>query len=300
MPKIAAVILNYNSHKDVENCVNSLLRYSNEINEIIIVDNNSRKESLNYILNNIKNVQIVKRRLNDGYAAGNNEGIKTAISNGADYILIMNPDIIISENILRPLIETLSADSSIGIVTGKAYLKSTSKIYTTGGKINFALCSVVPLATNQIHKPQFVKFISGCLMLIRKEVILDIGYLDEKYFMYCEDLKFSYEVNKKFKLYYQPESVFYHGSGAGNKLEEYSPMYLYYSTRNRILFFTSVNSKLKVYFYLISFILILSKFVLLIFRSSKTNSNLSIQISALVNGWIDGLKNVSGKNINYI
>lgn len=299
MPKVAAVILNYNSHKDLEKCINSIRKNVTEKIEIIIVDNNSKKESVDYIQSQINDIIFLKRNINDGYAAGNNEGIRKAISLEADYVLIMNPDIIVKDNFLAPLVKILIEKPEVGIVTGKAFRKISSEIYTTGGRISLLLCSVLPLYSNKIYKPQFVNFISGCLMIVRKEVFHTVGYFEERYFMYSEDLKYSFNVNKHFKLYYQPESVFYHGSGAGNILEEYLPSYLYYSIRNRILFFTDAFPFLKYYVITILLLIIFVKLILLVFSMKGNDNRLSQQIIALVNGWIDGAKGIMGRNPKY-
>lgn len=300
LPKVYAVILNYKCSRNTEECIVSLQSDGYPNLHFIVVDNNSNDGSVEYLQNRFPSIDIIDRNINDGYAGGNNEGIQYALERDSDYVLIINPDTIVTSNFIAPMVREMEEEKKIGIITGRAYNYYTKNIYNTGGHYSTLLCSVVPLPSHEIMKEQNVGFISGCVMLIRKDVFITVGLIDQKYFMYMEDVKYSLEVSKKYLLRYFPPSVLYHKSGGGNTLIDYTPFYLYYSTRNKLLFFTEQHPINRVYAFVIVLFLVVSKLVGLIMKKLQ-NSTLKIkaQLFALISGYIDGVLSISGRNSKY-
>ncbi|MGG7153676.1 glycosyltransferase, partial [Clostridium neonatale] len=176
---------------------------------------------------------------NNGFAAGNNIGIKYALKNNSDYILLLNNDTIITENSIEKLIECLESDKSIGIVSSRImYYDKPYKIWFSGGKIDWFkyICVHDSMNMEFTNNNGNIKteFISGCSMMIRKDVVNKVGLLPEEYFMYYEDVDYCKMVmDSGYKLMVCTESIIYHKVSASSGGEE-SAFSIKWSTRNRL------------------------------------------------------------------
>ncbi|PJE50955.1 MAG: hypothetical protein COV29_01605 [Candidatus Yanofskybacteria bacterium CG10_big_fil_rev_8_21_14_0_10_36_16] len=233
LPKCFIIILQFNNSGDTICCLESVKELQNENINIIIVDNASGSVHKNkiesYLKNETPNTKYTYSKLSDniGYSGGNNVGINTALKQGADYILILNPDTVVKPNLLDKLIKKAESDSKIGIV-GPAINEGGKTVY--GGKIKW-------LRPELSHSSmQKVDYIIGSSMLIKKEVFEKIGFLDEKYFLYFEDADFSARAKMAgFKLSIEPTAIVDHKvSSSTSQLG--SPILLYYHYRNSHLF----------------------------------------------------------------
>lgn len=299
-PNVYCILLNYQSPESVVSCIESLLNDGYPNIDFVIVDNNSGDSSVQYIHEKYPHYTILIQDTNGGYAAGNNVGIKYAVKKGADYILIINPDTIVTKGFLFNLVKCFEHAPNIGIATGKSFNMGTNEIYTTGGILNNILLKVSPLSKNVIDNIQAVTFISGCVMLIRKDVFSTVGYFDEKYFMYMEDIDYSMRVGNNYSLMYQPRSLFYHKNGGGVSLNDQTPFYLYYSTRNRCILYSQRYALFAPYVYFITLLIVGIKTLLLIKSTILSPSMKNVkQLKAMYHGFYDGILNRSGRNIHY-
>ncbi len=266
MNKIAIIILNYNSHQNTVECIKSVkkLKKTNYQLEIIVIDNNSQDNSKE-ILQNINGITYIESDKNLGYAGGNNLGIKLALKKECQYLLIINNDTIVDKNLLvYLLINSIKAD----IIAPKIYFAPGNEfhkdrymqenlgkvIWFAGGKIDWnnimgIHIGVDEVDTGQFNKKREIDFATGACMFISRKVFEKIGQFDEKYFLYLEDMDFSYRAKKAgFKILFEPKAVIWHknaqsAGGSGSNLQDY------YITRNRLLFafkFAKLKTKLAV------------------------------------------------------
>jgi len=213
--KTAIIILNYNGLPYILDCIYSLYQPStiNHQSLIIIVDNGSTDKSVAIIKRKFPKIKIIKNKRNIGYAKGNNVGIKWALKNNFDHIMLLNPDTIVGKNFLKPLLLLLRSNKKIGIVSPVLKGKEGNKtIFALGAKFNSVLGR-----TEHIHlkKPPDncleQEMVSGCAMMIRKEVFERIGLLDKRFFLYFEDSDFCLRAGKAgFKVYVEPKSLVLH------------------------------------------------------------------------------------------
>ncbi len=243
MKRIAIVILNYKNSEDTIECVESLEKINYKNFEIIIVDNDSKDGSVEILKNNFKDKHtILDSKKNGGFAYGNNVGIKYALKNGVDYVLLINNDTTVEKNFLDVLVETAEKDKTVGITTGLIMnYYDKNKIWYNGGEIDwnkfygYHLNERGNLGTLEEEKE--ITFATGCLMLIRKEIFEAVGLLPEEYFMYYEDVDFCAMVKEKgYKIIYNSESKIYHKVSASSGEEE-SPFAIEWNTRNRMKFY---------------------------------------------------------------
>lgn len=240
-PLVYIILLNYNGYEDTIECVTSLESIDYINYRIIIVDNNSTDESERILREKLPQYIIIQAGSNLGFAGGNNVGIKYALENNADYILLLNNDTVVKENFLNILVEKSISDREIGIAIGKIYYFSDkSKLWFAGGEINKFKGNSYHFGYNEIDTgkyniDRYISYATGCCMLISAKVIDEVGYLDEKYFLYYEDSDFSSNViNYGYQILYCPESIIYHkvSSSTGHM----SNLSQYYLIRNRHIF----------------------------------------------------------------
>jgi len=252
--KIFAVILNWNQPKLTLDCVKSLrkvkLPKQTEI-KIIIVDNGSTDNSLDEFRKSKTEVIDVGRNL--GFAAGNNLGIRYAMDNNADYILILNNDTFVDKNLVIELLKPMK-DGKVAITSPKIYFakgyefhKDRYKksqlgkvIWYAGGEIDWKNVLGKNIGVDEVDKGQFeeekeIEFATGACFLAKSEALKQAGLFDERYFMYLEDTDLCIRLRKKgWKIIYVPKAIIWHkvaqSSGIGSNLNDY------FISRNRLLF----------------------------------------------------------------
>jgi len=182
-------------------------------------------------------VSLIQSGINGGYGYGNNIGIKYSLKNGADYVLILNNDTVVDSDFLEPMVHKCEEDHRIGIVSGKIYFYDRpNTIWFNGGKFNQCTAKVEHFNFNEKDVGQVPKepvtFISGCMWLIPSKVFENIGFINEEYFMYIEDLEFCQRlIQRGYSLKVLGNGSVYHkvGNSTGG---EYSPFSVFWRTRN--------------------------------------------------------------------
>lgn len=248
LPLVYIILLNYNGYEDTIECVNSIAKdnYSNK--RVIIVDNNSSDGSYEKFREELKDTILIKNKENLGFSAGNNVGIKHAMNNNADYIMLLNNDTVVDNNFILPLVNELEKDNKIGIAGGKIYYYDyPNTIWSAGGYIDYKRgCAYHYLKDIEDNQEASVKkevtFLTGCMQIFSRQLINNIGYLDENYFLYFEDADFCLKaINAGYKLMYIPKSKIYHKVSKSSVKD--SPLFVYYTTRNRLYFIKKIHKK---------------------------------------------------------
>ncbi|MFC1700533.1 glycosyltransferase family 2 protein [Patescibacteria group bacterium] len=243
-PKVFVIILNWNGWRDTLECLKSLKQNNYWNYKIVVVDNGSTDNSLDRLqdIDSDKRISLLPIGTNLGFSGGNNIGIKYALKNGADYILLLNNDTKVDKYFLSELIKQAEGDRNGGLFGPKIYYHDNPEvIWFAGGKIN-----INPFEVNGTHiglnKPDSEKYnqikkvdyITGCCFLIKKEVIDKIGFLDEDYFLYYEDADYCLRARKAgYKCTFVPSAKIWHKCSVGT--HEGSSSYVYYHTRNALI-----------------------------------------------------------------
>ncbi|HLD24521.1 MAG TPA: glycosyltransferase family 2 protein [Patescibacteria group bacterium] len=254
MKTVSVIIVNWNGYKDTIGCLSSLERLEARGITVkkIIVDNGSTDGSVAKIAKVLPHDTILTLPTNLGFTGGNNVGMKYAMLNGADYIWLLNNDTFVDRHALNLLDAFNNPD--VGIAGSKIYFapgheyhkdrytaKDRGKVFWyAGGLVDWDNMYASHRGVDEVDIGQYdetldTPFVTGCSMMISKAVIEKVGYLDEKYYLYLEDLDFGLRAKRAgFRLLYYPKSVVWHvnagsSGGAGN------PLHDYYITRNRLL-----------------------------------------------------------------
>jgi len=269
MPKVFIIILNWNGWSDTTECLSLLNNVIYDNFEVILIDNGSkeklpispglaeRSRAGNYQFPKLRITQIFND-LNLGFAAGNNQGIKIALQRGADYILLLNNDTTVESDFLNKLVGAAENNKEYGILGPVIYdYNEREKIQFAGGKINWSKTKGEHLILFNAPQPPlnlrggagelyFTDYITGCCLLIKRKVIEKIGLLSEDYFLYYEDTDWNLRAQKAGWLCgVVPSARIYHK--ASKSSQEFSYPYIYYHSRNGLIFASRFGSKFLTY-----------------------------------------------------
>jgi GT2 family glycosyltransferase len=216
-PLVYAVILNWNGGEDVVACVRSVLasEYSNL--RVNVVDNASSDDSPRRLKEEFPQTEFVLNGVNAGFAAGSNLGIRRALAAHADFVLLLNNDLIIDPRLVAEMIAPAMAGSAVGVVVPKVlYRDSPGRIWSAGARQRRFPPRVTIIGLGQQDGPAYsrqreVDCAVGCAMLIGTNVFRSIGLLDPGYFMYQEDYDFSLRARRAgYKIVYAPRGLAWH------------------------------------------------------------------------------------------
>ncbi len=230
---ISVIIVSYNVAKLMEKCLNSLFRETDLSLDIWVVDNNSDDDSVNIVKRNFKQVNLIENNENVGFASAVNQALE--LCNG-DYIFLLNPDAFIKKNSIERMIDFLRANLKAGAVAPKILYPDNSLQLS---------CRAFPTITTQFLESSYlfklfpkskffgkyfmswwdhnnineIDWASGSALMIRREALNKVGFLDEKMFMYSEDIDWCYRCwEKGWKIYYLPEAIVIHYDAQSAKI----------------------------------------------------------------------------------
>lgn len=232
-PKIFIVVLNYNGYGVVKKCLSSVFKTEYPNFEVVFVDNDSKDGSLEEAKLNFSKAHFIKNGSNFGFGAGNNVGIRFALERMADYVLLLNNDTIVDPKFLTKLISVAEKEKA-GIASPVIFDYQGKNIWFSGGKINWWKMKTVH--RNKPSTKEFFEsdFISGCSMLVSKDVFAEIGLFDEDFFLYWEDADLSFRAKKAgFKNLIVSSSWIYHLE----KSQKDSKSKIYWLVFSGLLFF---------------------------------------------------------------
>jgi hypothetical protein len=133
-----AVVLNYNGYDDTVKCIRSLEKVSYANLKLLLVDNGSPDGSGERLKEEFSRIPIILLKENTGYAAGNNAGIRYALEQGADYVLVINNDVVVDSGFLEPMLNITETQPDVGIVTCKVFYQSApNEIFSAAGRMNW-------------------------------------------------------------------------------------------------------------------------------------------------------------------
>lgn len=209
--KVFCLILNYNRKEDTVKCANTLLDSKLPSGTEIIIIDNGKVDLKKHFAKLVPSAIYLKSSGNIGFAAGNNQGIEYGLSHGATHILIINPDVTVPRNFLLPLLHTLrDSPERVGLVA-PAHTEDY-KSFGLGGTIDWKLCSFPHDNVTKLPKnPKKYDLLTFACVLIKREVFDIAGLMDERYFLYLEDVDYCVTAARsKFLLYLDPRVIVKH------------------------------------------------------------------------------------------
>lgn len=241
-PRIIIIVLNWNGRDDTLECLESVRKIDYPYFSTVVVDNGSSDDSVNSIKKRFPDVIVLETGQNLGFAAGNNVGMRYALDNGADFILLLNNDTVVDSQLLNNFMKAAESVEAGGIFGAKIYyFAKPDKIWYAGSKWIEKSQSFDHVGLNETDNGTAFNTITetdyacGCALLVRAEVLKKIGLLDERFFLIFEETDLCYRGKRAgYKCYLVPGAKVWHKISASIGGRQ-SSQYLYYLTRNRLL-----------------------------------------------------------------
>lgn len=275
---LTIIIVNWNARELLKNCLDSIYKNTNEVKlEIIVVDNNSSDESCKMVKDRYihrEGFKLIENKDNRGFAGANNQAIKIA---EGEAILLLNPDTIVNGNVINEVYKCLMKEERLGV--------AGCKVLNPDGTLQLACRRMAPrpkdaffklLGISKLFKrnknltrynlthvseDEFLEVdsVSGCFLMIKKEVINKIGLLDETFFMYGEEMDWCMRAKKAgYIVKYCPVGTIIHYKGESSKQLGTKATYEFY--RAMIIFYNKYNKEDN--FFLFNWIVYLGIFIL--------------------------------------
>src|SRR3989338_4064797 len=168
LPKVFIILLNWNCKLHTEECLNSLKSIAYDNYKIVVVDNGSQDGSVDFLKTRFPEVFLISNKRNMGFAEGNNIGVKYAVSQGADYVLLLNNDTVVDKNFLNELVETAENNKESVLVGPKIYnYYKKNQIESAGYRQSIFTSKTYPIGylesdCGRYEQEKEVNFISGC------------------------------------------------------------------------------------------------------------------------------------------
>lgn len=186
-PKVCVILLNWNGRDDTLACLESLESSTYSPLEIVVVDQGSEDGLVEIIGQRELDVELLVNEENLGFAGGNNQGMRYGLDNDADYVLLLNNDTVVDEQCVRELVQVAAGNPAIGAVGPKILCYDESnRMWSVGGIVDFTQNVGRMRGYGQIDRGQFddqaeVDFISGCAVMVPREVVEAVGLLSEEF-----------------------------------------------------------------------------------------------------------------------
>jgi hypothetical protein len=246
-PQVSVIIVNHNGISDLEGCLRSLTENCISC-EIIVVDNNSTDGSREMISGQFPQVLLISNPVNRGFPAANNQGIRASKGN---YLLFLNPDTKVYPQALEILLTGMQERQECGGM-GPALLTGENEYQVSfGSRVGFfpqmvQKCCLNPYYRRNLKKSVKIRdvgWLSGACLLVRREVIEEIGLFDESFFLYFEDIDLCYRIREKgWKLCFFPESKIFHRGGTSTEKQKLASRFYY--RKSQLYFYAKHNSRL--------------------------------------------------------
>jgi GT2 family glycosyltransferase len=222
-PKVSIVILNWNGRKYLEQFLPSVIASTYINKEIIVADNASTDDSVNFVRLHFPQVKIILLDKNYGFASGYNEALKQVQS---DYYVLLNSDVEVEINWIEPIINLMQNDASIGACQPKILTYSNREVFEYAGACGGWIdCFGYPFARGRIfdlcekdngqyNSAEQIFWASGAAMFVKANLFYELGGFDNYFFAHQEEIDFCWRLQLAgYNVYACPQSVVYHVGG---------------------------------------------------------------------------------------
>lgn len=235
-PLVYCVVLNWNGWQDTLTCLESLLLQDYPNLVIVVVDNCSQNDSVAKIKQNYPSIRLLETEANLGFSGGNNVGIRLALENAADFVWLLNNDTIVPPDTATKLIAKAIAEPGAGEVGTVLYhMNSPGTVQAWGGAILFPWAFYRAQLVTTPYSFGRNTALMAASVLLRCQTLMQVGLLDEGFFMYYEDSDLSFRIYKSgWTLTVAEDTAVLHKEGAS--LEALSPVRVRYGTASKLRF----------------------------------------------------------------
>jgi len=234
-PLVSVVVLNWNGHPVLENCLTSLYHQTYQPLEIIVVDNASTDGSVDLVRHRFPDVKLIMNEKNLGFGAGNNVGIRAS---QGKYIMILNNDTRLDPKCVEELERSIEKDDRYGACASKILLENEPHIIDGVGIVvcpdGLSFGKGRLENRDRYEEEEEIFFASDCACLYRREMLEDIGLYDEDFFAYADETDMGWRARLAgWKCIYSPKAIVYHhhSTSTGGRISAFKAFLV---ERNRI------------------------------------------------------------------
>jgi GT2 family glycosyltransferase len=233
MKDLSVILVNWNTREYLLRCLRSLLEPGKgDFLEILVIDNGSSDGSASEVKKTFRNIRVIENSENLGFAKATNQGVKAS---SGRYQLLLNPDTLVKEGTIEVLFTFMDGHPEVGI--------AGAQLLDADGRKQNSIANFPTLATELLNKsllrwlfperfpgkgrtyrePIEVDSVIGACMMVRREAIEEVGWLDEDYFLFLEETDWCYRMKEAgWKIYHVPRAEIYHfqGKSAEGKIEK--------------------------------------------------------------------------------
>lgn len=296
-PHLVSVVLNWNDGDASARCLKSLTAQSHANHDVVLVDNGSTDGSAERLTNEFQDVEVIRNEENLGFSGGMNVGIRAALAADADYVWVLNNDVVVPAiDTVERLIALLEAHHNLGVITPKVmHYPHTEDVWFIQGLVNWP-------SGNSLHATEVVDaskrdqgvvlndFVPFCSALFKRSIFEDVGLLPEEYFLYREDVELCSRITAKgYAIGTDPEVEVYHeeSTSSGGGL---SPTSTYYTARNRWLLWRRMNGRVDTLPFLLEYVKWSGRKLGAVVRCRNLDS-----VVAWAQGTLDGFRDRRGR-----
>ncbi|MEM7164000.1 MAG: glycosyltransferase family 2 protein [Planctomycetota bacterium] len=241
--RTAVLILNWNRADDTIECLESLTKMEGDGHFPVVVDNGSTDDSMARIVERFPDLHVLENGENLGFAEGNNRGIEHSLALGADYVLILNNDVIVDPGLMRELLAAADAHPEAGVFGARVFdYKEPQKIQYGGAEWrsktgHFYITDLNQTeADSKIHGVTSIPWACGCAFLARAEVFRKVGLMDPRYYLLWEEIDWCSRARAGgFDVVLVPDAKVWHKGSQSFDGGTFGALRSYYHWRNRML-----------------------------------------------------------------
>lgn len=237
-PSVSIVVLTYNRWQDTRESLGSVFAGSYPNQHVLVVDNGSTDETLTALAQTFPQATLLCNPANLGYAEGNNVGIRHAVQAGAEYVVVLNNDVVVAPDWLEALVQAAEQDHDAALLGPLVYHATEPDIIQSAGGVLPADWHSAHRSANEPDRGQYstvepVAWLTGCTILARANALSTIGLLDSDFYMYGEDVDWCVRAARAgYHVLFVPRSRVWH-KGVQRDYAP-SPYVTYYSARNEL------------------------------------------------------------------
>lgn len=291
-PHVSIIILNWNGLEDTKRCLKSLREVWYENRAVYLIDNGSEGNEGQVLRELFPEVTLIENDKNEGFAGGNNIGIRKALEDGANYVLLLNNDTVVDPSFLSEMVKVAESRPQAGIIGPKVFfMERPDKLIHFGLFLDIATTKIVSDgfggAGKDFTEIKEYDYVSGCCLLIKKEVIDKIGLLDERFFAYFEESDWCFRAKESgYLILGAPLAKIWHKVPYPPE-DKRGAFQNYLVTRNRLLF---TRKRMSRYRFIIYFVRTLPAYLLVPLAKSVKHTAWR-EVWAYVLGYCDFLRN---------
>lgn len=240
-PRNAVIILNWNGKQDTLECLASVYRIDYPDFSVVVVDNGSTDDSVATIKQVYPEAIVLETGSNLGYAGGNNVGIRWALEQGFDGILLLNNDTVVDPNLLAAFSKANEQFPDAGVFGAKIYYFSDPDVlWFAGGlwdpmTLRFTHVGFGKRDGAEFSQSHVYDYLTGCALYARSKVFREVGLLDEDFFLTYEETDWCYRARERgYKCMFVPDAKLWHKVSASFGGAT-SPIMTYFMTRNKLI-----------------------------------------------------------------